>query len=162
MRAAALLGVLLAVYPLAAHAASPAARAGRAAPARLEAAAIAAVRRDERVAVVALWQDRVPVSAARTLAGPALVALRAAAAGRRAARIRVRMLRSRLRIVSVRLSRGGGSAEVVARWRETLRPASLDGASSGPPLALDEEAALFLRWRPGSGRFVVSRVELVR
>jgi len=159
-------GVLLAVV-LAAHAApaAPAAPSGsgaapRVSTRRLEAAAIAAVRRDQQVAVAALWEDRVPPSAARILVGSALAALAVAAAQRRAEGIRVRMLRSALRIISVRLARGGDAAEVIARWSQRLRPARLDGTSAGRPISLDEEAALFLRRAPRSGRFVVSRVEL--
>jgi hypothetical protein len=169
MRAAALLGTVLALQPCAAWAvtAGPAThgRPGaspRALRTRLADAAVAAVRRDEHVAALALWDDRVPSSAARTLIGPALEALRAAAAARRSERIRVRMVRSQLRIVSVSISAGGRAAEVVARWSQRLRVASLAGGPSGPPLSLDEEAALFLQRTPRSARFVVSKVELLR
>jgi hypothetical protein len=169
MRVAVLFGVALSLHPSAAGAARAGAPVERRADApahavrtRLEAAAIAAVRRDGRLAALALWDDRVPDSAAHTLVGQALEALRAAAERRRAERIRVRMLRSELRIVSVRLSAGGTAAEVVARWRQTLRVASLTGAGSGPPLSLDEEAALFLERPSRSARFVVSKVELLR
>jgi len=133
------------------------------APARraLEDEVAALLRRDERLAVAALWSDSVPAGASQALGGPALGAFAEAAAGRRREGVRLRMLRSTLTVVSLRRLRQGG-VELRARWRQELEPASLDGAPLGWPLALEEDAELLLRRLPGSGRLVVWKVELLR
>ena len=126
----------------------------------VRAAALAALRADARIVAASLWQDSVPRSARLALRGPALAALAAASAARRSARIRLRLLASQLRLVSLRRL-SGGRLELVAVWRQLLEPVRSGGGPLGRPLRLDELAELILARRPGSGRFLTWKVVLL-
>ncbi len=121
----------------------------------------ALVRADARLAGRVLATDVVPQQAARLLGPPALAALAQAAAKRRAAGLRIRLLRSELAIVSIRLLRGGEEAVVVARWRQELEPLRGVGRPAGQPVELDERARLELRRAPEDGSTRIWSVELL-
>jgi len=133
----------------------PAAPVRASVPAEVE----ATVRADTRVATAALWSDAVPAGAARVLAGPALAALRTAAAARRREGLRLRLLSSQLSVVSLRPLHGG-AIEVVARWSQLLVPTDLDGVPRGGQLRLVEQARLLLRHPLRERRLVVWKVVL--
>ncbi len=132
--------------------------AGRSSAAKLRAEVVATLRANHELALRVLWTDRLPANARRSTAGPALAAMRASAAGREQARLRVRLLRDSYRIVSIRLGRPALSA--VVQSNQELLPSSLEGRALGQPVELDERARIELRRIGRSKRLVVWRLSL--
>jgi hypothetical protein len=107
-----------------------------------------------------LWNNKIPSWAERSTRGPALAALRAAAADRRRRGIRVRLLSDRFQVLSIRLDPSYTRATAVARGRQRVRP-HVNGKPGGRSVVLDEKARIELRRLGGSERFVVWRVQTV-
>ncbi len=122
-------------------------------------AARAALLANHRLSVLVLWRNEVPPWATRGTRGPALAALRAAAAKRRARGIRVRMLAERYEILSLRLDPSYLRASARVFDRQRLQPAGPDGRPLGRPVALAERARVELRRVGRSSRFVVWKLE---
>lgn len=153
-----LLATLVALAAAMTAAGTPAAAEGEpVTPARLLATARAAIRSDHALAVRVLWTNTVPAKPKAT-AGPALAALRQAAAGRKRRGIRVRLLSERFRILTVRLDPTYTRATATVTDRQRLRPYRAQGGPLGKPVTLNEHATLTLHRVGRSTRFVVWKV----
>jgi len=116
-----------------------------------------ALRSNDRLSGLVLWTNRVPSRSTDSTRGPALTALRAAAAQRRTKHLRIRTVSSTLQILSVRLDPSYARAIAVIRSRQVVRPYRA-GAPLPHTVRLDERARVELH-RLGSGvKFVVWRV----
>lgn len=160
-----LVGVLL--VPLAgcggtgshAHAATRVSRPqGLSATARLERALRAALAANERLSARVLWLNELPADAARSTAGPALAQLRASAAARRQAGLRLRLLSDRRQILSLTLDPSYLQARALVLDHERLQRASLDGRPPGRVFALTERDRYQLHRLDRRLRFVVWQV----
>lgn len=126
----------------------------------LRSAVLGAVRDNHRLSVRVLLTNRVPVPAPST-AGPALAALRTAAAERESRGLRVRTLRSRYRVLSVRLDPSYSEASATVVDRQTVQLETADGVPVGSQRELVERAVVELRRIPGANRFVVRNLEVL-
>lgn len=128
--------------------------------ARLEAAAINAIKQSHRLSVEVLWSNRVPANPS-TKGGPDLAVLRRSAAQRRAAGVRVRVLSEHFRIVGVQLDPSYTTATATVIDDERVQPSYPNGRPRGKATNLHEHVRLYLR-RAGSGeRFIVWKVVLL-
>ncbi len=128
------------------------------ATARLERAVRAALTANEQLSARVLWLNELPADAARSTAGPALAELRASAAARRQAGLRVRLLSDRRQILSLALDPSYLRASALVLDHERLQRASLDGRPLGPVFALTERDRYELHRLDRQLRFVVWRV----
>jgi hypothetical protein len=128
--------------------------------ARLEAAAINAIKQSHRLSVEVLWTNRVPANPS-TNGGPDLAALRRSAAQRRAAGVRVRVLSEHLRITGVQLDPSYTTATATVIDDERVQPSYPNGRPRGKPTNLHEHVRLDLRRVAGSERFIVWKVVLL-
>jgi hypothetical protein len=131
-------------------------------PEELEQSARAALDANHRLSVFVLWHNRVPAWASRSTDGPALVALRSAAATRRARGIRARLLSDRRRVVSFRLDPSYTKATATVVDRQRVQPSGRKGKPLGRTVVLSERATYELRRVGRTSRFVVWRVVLRR
>lgn len=127
---------------------------------QLRRAALRALRENHRLSVSVLRTNRLPTAAAST-AGPALKALRAAAALRAERGMRVRTLAGSYRVLSLRLAPTYLAAIATVVDRQTVQPETLAGQRVGGPRQLVERAAVELRRVPGTDRFVVWNLEVL-
>jgi hypothetical protein len=125
------------------------------------ASARAAIFVDHRLAVRALWTNRVPAHPAAS-AGPHLVDLRRSVATRLKRGIRVKLLSERFRIVSIDLDPSYTTATAVVADPQHVRPYGRDGRPLGRPVSLNERARLQLRRLSKRNRFVVWEVTAIR
>lgn len=123
----------------------------------LEDAVQAALRENDRLSGYVLWHNRVPAWAKRSTRGPALAALRAAAAERRQEGIRVRTLSNRYEILAIELNPSFERATATVRSRQRVRRYR-DGEPIGRVVSLDERATVELRRLDETKRFVVWRL----
>jgi hypothetical protein len=121
---------------------------------RLEAGVRAAVKQNFKLSLYVLWHNAIPAWASRSTGGPALAALRASAATRRGRGIRIRPIKTALRVRAISVDASYMSATAVADSRQRVRP-----YESGKPqpklIALHERARLTLRRVGSSDRFIV-------
>jgi hypothetical protein len=129
--------------------------------AALKQAIRAALNENRRLSIYVLWNNQVPAWAERSTRGPALAALRTAAADRKKRRIRVRLLSDRFQVVSIRLDPSYAEATAIARGRQHVRPYRLNGKPVGRSVELNEKSRIELRRVGRTNRFVVWRVKLV-
>ena len=115
-----------------------------------------------RLSIYVLRNNRIPVWAEQSTRGPALDSLRGAAQNRRKRGVRVRMLESRRKILSLRLDPSFARATATVRDRQRVQPSGRNGRPLGPPVKLSERARYELRRIGQSNRFVVWRVVLLR
>lgn len=127
----------------------------------LERAVRDAVDENHRLSVYVLWHNMLPAWATDSTRGPALVALRTAAADRRKQGVRVKLVSDRFRITSVRLDPSYTRATAIASGRQRVRPHYLNGQPRGRAVDLNERARIELRRVGRSGRFVVWNVEVL-
>jgi hypothetical protein len=125
-------------------------------------AARAALTENFRLSVYVLWHNRIPAWASRSTRGPALAALRSAAAERRQQGIRVRNAAGgKYTIVSLRLDPSYARAKAVVRNQgRVVRYRA--GRRLGRAIVVNDRARIELRRLGGSTRFVVWRVSPVR
>jgi type IV pilus biogenesis protein CpaD/CtpE len=128
----------------------------------LEQSAREALDANHKLSVFVLWHNRVPAWASRSTGGPALAALRSAAATRRARGIRARLLSDRRRVVSFRLDPSYTKATSVVVDRQRVQPIGRRGKPLGRAVVLNERATYELRRVGRTSRFVVWRVVLSR
>ncbi len=121
---------------------------------------VMAVDADHKTSVRALWTNAVPAKPTAT-AGLALSGLRKSVAGRRAKRIRVRMLHERFRVISTALNPSYTTATAVISDVQRVQPAHENGKPLGKSVTLKERARIELRRVSGTNRFVVWKVQLV-
>jgi hypothetical protein len=123
---------------------------------RLENAVRVAVKQNFKLSLYVLWHNEIPAWASRSTGGPALAALRASAATRRGRNIRIRPIKTALRIQAISLDASYMTATAVADSRQRVRP-----YESGKPqprlVALNERARLSLKRVGSSDRFVVRK-----
>jgi hypothetical protein len=121
---------------------------------RLEAGVRAAVKQNFKLSLYVLWHNAIPAWASRSTSGPALAALRTSAATRRGRGIRIRPIKTALRVRAIRVDASYMTATAVADSRQRVRP-----YESGKPqpklIALHERARLTLRRVGSSDRFIV-------
>jgi outer membrane murein-binding lipoprotein Lpp len=117
----------------------------------------AALRSNDKLSGVVLWTNRVPQDAAKSTRGPALVALRTAAAQRLSKHLRIRTVSSKLQILSIKLDPSYARATAVVRSRQVVRPYRA-GAPLGRAVKLDERARVELHRLGSETSFVVWRV----
>jgi hypothetical protein len=125
---------------------------------RLTAAVRETLRANHRLAKLVLWRDSVPASATSSTRGPALVALRSAAAGRRRQGIHVKVVSDGFRIVSVTLDPSFTRATAVVVNPQRVRPYGSDGKPLGKPVSLSEKSRFVLHRVGTSERFIVWQV----
>lgn len=122
--------------------------------ARLENAVRAAAKQNFKLSLYVLWHNEIPAWASRSTGGPALAALRSSAATRRARGIRIRPVKTALRIEAVRVDASYATATAVADSKQRVRP-----YESGKPqprlISVHERARLSLKRVGSSDRFVV-------
>jgi hypothetical protein len=126
-------------------------------PQSLRLAVRAALRSNDKLSGVVLWTNRVPQDAAKSTRGPALVALRTAAAQRLSKHLRIRTVSSKLQILSIKLDPSYARATAVVRSRQVVRPYRA-GAPLGRAVKLDERARVELHRLGSETSFVVWRV----
>jgi hypothetical protein len=138
----------------------PATTAPESSDAALKQAVRTALNQNRRLSVYVLWNNRIPTWAERSTRGPALAALRAAAADRRTRGIRVRLLSDRFQVLSIRLDPSYAQATATARGRQRVRP-YVNGKPRARTVELNEKARIELRRVGRSNRFVVWRVQIL-
>ena len=126
--------------------------------AALKRAVRTALSGNRRLSIYVLWNNRIPAWAERSTRGPALAALRAAAADRRRQRIRVRLISDRFQVLSISLDPSFATATATARGRQRVRP-HVNGRPGARTVELTETARIELRRLGTLNRFVVWRVE---
>jgi hypothetical protein len=124
----------------------------------LRAAVRSALAGNYTLSVYVLGNNRIPVWATRSTRGPALTALRVAAAQRRARGIRVRVLSDRRTIASIRVDPSHARAIAIVVDRQRVQPQHRNGTPLGSATRLNERARYELRRLRGTDRFVVWRV----
>lgn len=130
--------------------------------ATLERAARSALSENRRLSIHVLWNNRIPSWAQRSTRGPALASLRAAAKNRQSRGIRVRILKSRRQVITLRMDPSYTRATAVVLDRQRVQPSQPNGHPIGRPVVLNERARYELRRVGESDRFVVWRVVLLR
>jgi hypothetical protein len=120
-----------------------------------------ALNENRRLSVYVLWNNRIPDWAERSTRGPALESLRSAAENRRNRGVRVRMLRSRREIRSIRLDPSYAEATAIVQDRQRVQPSRPNGRPIRRALVLNERARYELRRVGQSDRFIVWRVVLL-
>jgi hypothetical protein len=122
--------------------------------ARLERAVRLAVKQNFELSLYVLWHNEIPAWASRSTGGPALAALRASAVTRRGRDIRIRPIKTSLRIQAIRVDASYATATAVADSKQRVRPYEA-GKAQPKLIALHERARLTLKRLGGSDRFVV-------
>lgn len=128
--------------------------------ATLEAGARQAVQQDHRLAVKALWSDRLPAKP-QGVAGPALADLRRAVAERRHQNLRVRTLSEHFRVEGVQVEPTYTTATATLLYAERVQQYR-DGHAAGKPSTTREHIRLLLHRIGNSDRFVVWKVTLIK
>lgn len=105
-----------------------------------------------------LWHNSVPSWAARSTGGPALAALRSAAATRRSGHLQMLGVSPQFQILSITLSPSFTRAVAVVREKGEVRPYRR-GKLLGHSIKVDEKARLHLRRTGAASTFVVWQVE---
>jgi hypothetical protein len=127
----------------------------------LERAVRVAIKQNFNLSLYVLWHNEVPAWATRSTRGPALAELRASAATRRGRGIRIRPIKTALRIQAVSIDPSYMTATAVADSRQRVRP--YESGSPQPRLiSLHERARLTLKRVGSSEQFIVWKVAPIR
>jgi hypothetical protein len=129
---------------------------------QLASAVRATLRANHRLAKLVLWRNAVPASATESTRGPALAALRSAAAARRRRGIHVKVVLDNFRIESVTLDPSFTRANAIVADPQRVVPYGRDGKPLGQPVRLSEKSRFELRRLGNSQRFVVWKVAPVQ
>lgn len=105
-----------------------------------------------------LWHNVIPTWAARSTGGPALAALRSAAAARRHEHLQMRGVSPQFQVVSVTLSPSFTEAVAVVLVKGEVRPYR-HGKLLGHAIKVNEKARLHLRRIGSASTFVIWKVE---
>ena len=125
---------------------------------RLTAAVRETLHANHRLAKLVLWRNAVPASAPNSTRGPALAALRSAAAGRRRRGIHVKVVYDGFQITTVTLDPSFTRATAVVVDPQRVRPYGVDGKPLGKAVSLSERSRFVLHRLGNSERFVVWQV----
>lgn len=128
----------------------------------LEGAVRAALHENAKASDFVLEHNTIPRWASLSTAGPALAGLRTAAAQRRKAGVRVRVLSSSVQVHSVRLEPSYLTASAMVTERSRVVVVNSRGRSLGKPRKLTEPALIELRRHGNKAAFVVWRVTAVK
>jgi hypothetical protein len=105
-----------------------------------------------------LWHDSLPAWATRSTGGPALVALRTAAASRQRQHLQIRGISPHLDVLSIALAPSYAEATATVKETGELREYS-KGKPTGKPSRVNEKYRLNLHRAGSVLRFVVWKVE---
>ncbi len=128
----------------------------------LEGAVRAALRENAKASDFVLEHNAIPGWASSSTAGPALSGLRTAAAQRRKAGVRVRVLSSSVQVRSIRLEPSYLTASAMVTERSRVVVVNSKGHSLGKPKKLTEPALIKLRRHRNKTAFVVWKVTAVK
>lgn len=126
--------------------------------AALKASAKRTLQENYRAATYVLWHNALPAGARSSTRGPALTALKSAAAARRQRGVRVRMVSHRREIESLQLDPSYTKATAILIDHQQVQPSGLDGHALGKVVTLDERGRYELHRLGQTNRFVVWRV----
>jgi hypothetical protein len=129
---------------------------------KLTNAARATLRANHRIAKLVLWKNAVPGSATKSTRGPALAALRSAAADRRRRGIHIKVVFDDFRIESITLDPSFTRATALVTDPQRVQPYGSDGKPLGQPVRLSEKSRFELHRLGSSQRFVVWQVKPAR
>ncbi len=124
----------------------------------LTSAVRAALRANHQFAKTTLLENTVSATAKASTRGPALAALRSAAAGRRRRGIYVKVVSDGFRIESIWLDPSFTRATAIVADPQRVQPYGRGGKSLGQPVRLSEKSRFELHRLGSSERFVVWRV----
>jgi hypothetical protein len=127
----------------------------------LDRAARVALDENFRLSLYVLWHNSIPSWAQHSTRGPALAALRSAAAARRGRGLRIRSQPGHYTILNVQLDPSYARATALVRDRREVVPYR-DSKRLGRAIKVDDHARIELRRLGNSSRFVVWRVSPVR
>jgi hypothetical protein len=127
----------------------------------LERAARTAIEQNAKVSDYVLSNNAIPSWAPRSTAGPALAGLRGSAAQRKAAKVRVRVLTSRVTIHSIQLNPSylSATASIVDEGRVRVYK---NGHPERQTVTLNEPAQVALHRVGNETRFVVWKLTVVK
>lgn len=127
----------------------------------LNRAARDALRKNYQLSGYVLWHNAIPASAQQSTRGPALAALRSAAAQRRKSGIQIKPVEGHLTVVSVAIDPSFTKATAVTRAAGRVRP--YEGGKAEPrTITVHERARVELRRLDRSKKFVVWQVTVLR
>lgn len=137
------------------------AASSQASEASLKSAVRAAIRANVRLSLYVLWHNDVPGWAIRSTRGPALKALRAAAAARRGQGIRIKNLSGHYTILSISLTPSYATATAVVRDTRRTVPFKA-GHRLGKAIVGTDHSRVELHRVGDTRRFIVWSVSAVR
>jgi hypothetical protein len=129
---------------------------------RLMAAVRETLRANHQLAKLVLWRNAVPASATSSTRGPALAALRSAAAGRQRRGVHIKVVSDGFKIESVKLDPSFTRAIAIVADPQRVRPYGSDGKPLGQAVSLSEKSRFELHRLGSSDRFVVWQVAAAR
>lgn len=127
----------------------------------LKAGVRAAIRANVRLSTYVLWHNRVPAWATQSTRGPALKALRDAAATRRRQGIQIKSLSGHYKVVSIALAPSYTEATAVIRSHQRVAPYKT-GHRLGRAIVGDDHARVHLQRVGSTEHFVVWSVSPIR
>jgi hypothetical protein len=125
--------------------------------ATLKAAVRTAIRADVQLSTYVLWHNRIPAWATRSTRGPALKALRSAAATRRKQGIQIKNLSGSYTITSITLAPSYQTATAVVHSHQRVATYE-SGRRRGKAISASDHARIELHRLGDKGQFVVWRV----
>ena len=129
--------------------------------ATLEASVRTAIEANLQLSLYVLWHNRVPTWATRSTRGPALKALRSAAATRRRQGIQIKNLSGHHTIISITLAPSYATATAVIRDQRRVAPYK-SGRRLGKAISGTEQSRVQLHRLANTQRFIVWRVSPVQ
>jgi hypothetical protein len=129
--------------------------------ATLKAAVRAAIRANVQLSTYVLWHNQIPAWATHSTRGPALSALRSAAATRRRQGIQIKNLSGHYTVISIALATSYAAATAVIRSHQRVAPYKA-GHRLGRAIVGADHARVQLRRAGNSQRFIVWSVSPIR
>jgi hypothetical protein len=129
--------------------------------ATLKAGVRSAIEADRQLSLYVLWHNRVPAWATRSTRGPALKALRSAAATRRKQGIQIKNLSGGYTVTSITLAPSYATATAVVRSHQRVAPYKA-GRRLGKAISASDHARIQLHRLTNTQRFVVWRLTPVQ
>lgn len=127
----------------------------------LRASVRSAIAANLQLSLYVLWHNRVPVWAMQSTRGPALIALRSAAAARRGQGIQIKNLSGHQTVVSISLAPSYTMATAVIRDQRWVAPYK-SGHRLGRAISGNEHSRIELHRVDNTARFVVWRVSPIQ
>ncbi len=129
--------------------------------ATLKAAVKTAIHANVQLSSYVLWHNSVPAWATRSTRGPALNALRSAAATRRKQGIQIKNLSGGYTITSITLAPSYATATAVVRSHQRVAPYK-SGRRLGKAISASDHARIQLHRLANTQRFIVWRVSTIQ